>query len=76
MRSSSTRLSSKNGFTRHGYKSHIREEGIREIEKTVREVNDIFKDLAVIVHDQGQLIGSLAVRPFLMQIRQHRIVDH
>lgn len=36
----------------------IREAGIKEVESTVREVNEIFRDLAVMVNDQGQMIGA------------------
>lgn len=34
-----------------------REHGIQEIQQQIGEVNEIFKDLAVLVHDQGGLIG-------------------
>lgn len=36
-----------------------REKGIKEIEKTVLEVNDIFKDLSHIVAEQGVMIDSI-----------------
>jgi syntaxin 7 len=35
-----------------------REQGIREIHQQIGEVNEIFKDLAVLVHEQGYMIGS------------------
>ncbi len=34
-----------------------REQGIREIHQQIGEVNEIFKDLAVLVHEQGYMIG-------------------
>ncbi|XP_019054265.1 PREDICTED: syntaxin-23-like [Nelumbo nucifera] len=33
-----------------------REQGIQEIQQQIGEVNEIFKDLAVLVHDQGAMI--------------------
>lgn len=36
-----------------------REQGIQEIQNQIGEVNEIFKDLAVLVHDQGAMIGKL-----------------
>lgn len=35
-----------------------REQGIREIQEQIGEVNEIFKDLAVLVNDQGIMIGK------------------
>lgn len=35
-----------------------REQGIQEIQQQISEVNEIFKDLAVLVQDQGALIGN------------------
>jgi syntaxin 7 len=34
-----------------------RDQGIKEIQDQISEVNEIFKDLAVLVHDQGAMIG-------------------
>lgn len=34
-----------------------REQGIREIQKEIGEVNEIFRDLAQLVTEQGALIG-------------------
>ncbi|KAK9058100.1 hypothetical protein SSX86_022940 [Deinandra increscens subsp. villosa] len=34
-----------------------REQGIQEIQNQIGEVNKIFKDLAVLVHEQGAIIG-------------------
>ncbi|UYV68764.1 STX7 [Cordylochernes scorpioides] len=36
-----------------------REQAVRQIESTIRDVNQIFKDLAAIVHDQGDVIGKI-----------------
>ena len=36
-----------------------REQGIQEIQSQIGEVNEIFKDLAVLVHEQGAMIGNL-----------------
>lgn len=35
-----------------------REQGIQEIQQQIGEVNEIFKDLAVLVHGQGNMIGN------------------
>lgn len=35
-----------------------REQGIQEIQQQIGEVNEIFKDLAVLVHEQGVVIGK------------------
>ncbi|PIA58651.1 hypothetical protein AQUCO_00500537v1 [Aquilegia coerulea] len=36
-----------------------REQGIQEIQQQIGEVNDIFKDLAVLVHEQGVMIDDI-----------------
>lgn len=36
-----------------------REQGIQEIQQQIGEVNEIFKDLAVLVHDQGAVIDDI-----------------
>uniref|UniRef100_A0A7C8ZH31 t-SNARE coiled-coil homology domain-containing protein n=1 Tax=Opuntia streptacantha TaxID=393608 RepID=A0A7C8ZH31_OPUST len=36
-----------------------REHGIQEIQQQIGEVNEIFKDLAVLVHDQGAVIDDI-----------------
>lgn len=36
-----------------------REQGIQEIQQQIGEVNEIFKDLAVLVHDQGIMIDDI-----------------
>ncbi|KAH9318369.1 hypothetical protein KI387_020138, partial [Taxus chinensis] len=36
-----------------------RNQGIKEIQQQIGEVNEIFKDLAVLVHDQGVMIDDI-----------------
>jgi syntaxin 7 len=36
-----------------------REQGIHEIHQQIGEVNEIFKDLAVLVHEQGYMIDDI-----------------
>ncbi|RZB47332.1 Syntaxin-21 [Glycine soja] len=36
-----------------------REQGIREVEEQIEQANEIFKDLAVLVHDQGVVIDDI-----------------
>ncbi|XAR73200.1 hypothetical protein NMG60_11007097 [Bertholletia excelsa] len=36
-----------------------RDQGIEEIQQQIGEVNEIFKDLAVLVHEQGAMIGDI-----------------
>ncbi|KAL2320414.1 hypothetical protein Fmac_029383 [Flemingia macrophylla] len=36
-----------------------REQGIREVEEQIGQVNEIFKDLAVLVHEQGVVIDDI-----------------
>jgi len=36
-----------------------REEGIRQLESDIMDVNEIFKDLAIMVHEQGEVIDSI-----------------
>lgn len=43
-----------------------REQGIQEIQQQIGEVNEIFKDLAVLVHEQGTMIGKL-LYPYLVR---------
>lgn len=37
-----------------------REQGIEEIQNQITEANEIFKDLAVLVHDQRVDIGTIS----------------
>lgn len=41
-----------------------REQGIQEIQQQIGEVNEIFKDLAVLVHEQGAMIGKSCLLNF------------
>lgn len=34
-----------------------REKGIEEIERTIIEINDLFRDLGSLVHEQGYMLG-------------------
>ncbi|XWS58735.1 hypothetical protein CRYUN_Cryun08bG0059700 [Craigia yunnanensis] len=36
-----------------------RDQGIKEIQQQISEVNDIFKDLAILVHEQGAMIDDI-----------------
>ena len=36
-----------------------REQGIKEIQSQIGQANEIFKDLAVLVHEQGVVIGKI-----------------
>jgi hypothetical protein len=36
-----------------------REQGIKEVQEQIGQANEIFKDLAVLVHEQGVVIGKL-----------------
>lgn len=36
-----------------------REQGIKDIEEQIGQANEIFKDLAVLVHEQGVVIGKM-----------------
>ncbi|MBA0589401.1 hypothetical protein Gorai_018150, partial [Gossypium raimondii] len=40
-----------------------REQGIREVEEQIGQVNEIFKDLAVLAHEQGVVIGKMPNTP-------------
>lgn len=47
-----------------------REQGIREIQMQIGEVNEIFRDLALLVSEQGGLIGqsTLTSHTFLVKL--------
>lgn len=52
-----------------------REQGIKDIERTVQEVNEIFIDLSNLVSEQGSMIGEYyyVTTPSLTNLtRQHR----
>lgn len=41
-----------------------RDQGIQDIQQQIGEVNEIFKDLAVLVHEQGVMIGKPSCQYF------------
>ena len=43
-----------------------RDQGIKEIQQQISEVNEIFKDLADLVHEQGAMIGKTCVLYILL----------
>lgn len=45
-----------------------RDLGIQEVQQQIGEVNEIFKDLAVLVHEQGTMIGKSLPFVFNFQI--------
>lgn len=38
-----------------------REQGIKDIEEQIGEASEIFRDLAVLVHEQGVVIGEIQI---------------
>jgi hypothetical protein len=52
-----------------------REQGIREIHQQIGEVNEIFKDLAVLVHEQGYMIGLCAsfCHPYCIPVDERKL---
>jgi syntaxin 7 len=48
-----------------------REQGIQEVEKAVREVNEIFKDLSLIVSQQGEQVRPSFHRLLILHRGQH-----
>lgn len=46
-----------------------REAALRKLENDITDVNMIFKDLAVMVHDQGEIIDSIESNIEQVQIR-------
>lgn len=53
-----------------------REEGIKQIESTMLEVNEIYKDLAVIVDDQGQQLDNIEANMTSADTHVERGVAH
>lgn len=45
-----------------------RDQGIEEIQNQIGEVNEIFKDLAVLVHEQGAMIGENSFHWLLISV--------
>lgn len=50
-----------------------REQGIQEIQQQIGEVNEIFKDLAMLVHDQGAMIGNPHTHPSALAIGNEKV---
>ena len=48
-----------------------REAALRKLENDIVDVNTIFKDLAVMVHDQGEVIDSIESNVESVQISVH-----
>jgi len=53
-----------------------RESAIRRLENDIVDVNMIFKDLAMMVHDQGEVIDSIESNVENVQIRVHEANNH
>lgn len=56
-----------------------RDQGIREIEEQIGQANEIFRDLAVLVHEQGVIIGKMLTKRwscFLGKKFSHFISQH
>ncbi|KAL7242802.1 hypothetical protein ACSBR1_015234 [Camellia fascicularis] len=51
-----------------------REQGIEEIQQQIGEVNEIFKDLAVLVHEQGVIIATDLVLTVTQMLRKHGVI--
>lgn len=47
-----------------------RDQGIQDIQQQIGEVNEIFKDLAVLVHEQGTIIGKWFMFRFIIPIME------
>lgn len=45
-----------------------REEEIREIESGITELNEIFRDLGTMVHEQGSMLGKLSFFFYLSRL--------
>lgn len=46
-----------------------REEEIREIESGITELNEIFRDLGTMVHEQGSMLGKFSFSICLIRVR-------
>lgn len=49
-----------------------REDEIREIEQGITELNEIFRDLGAMVHEQGSMLGMITVICFAPRVRLSR----
>ncbi|KAG5577943.1 hypothetical protein H5410_058077 [Solanum commersonii] len=52
-----------------------RDQGIQEVQQQIGEVNEIFKDLAVLVHEQGTMIGKITFFHFSIQVPRETYFD-
>jgi len=48
---------------------HERERAVRQLEADIGDVNQIFKDLAAMVHDQGEIVDSIEANVETASIR-------
>lgn len=53
-----------------------REAALRKLENDIMDVNMIFKDLAVMVHDQGEIVDSIESNVEAVQIRVNEANTH
>ena len=53
-----------------------RERSIRQLESDILDVNTIFKDLATLVHDQGEMIDSIEANVESTQVRVSEGTEH
>lgn len=52
-----------------------RETAIRQLEADILDVNQIFKDLAMMIHDQGDLIDSIEANVESSEVHVERATD-
>jgi len=53
-----------------------RERAVRQLESDILDVNTIFKDLATLVHDQGEMIDSIEANVESTHVRVQEGTDH
>jgi len=53
-----------------------REKAIRQLESDILDVNTIFKDLATLVHDQGEVVDSIEHNIESTQVRVQEGTEH
>lgn len=53
-----------------------RERAIRQLESDIVDVNTIFKDLATLVHEQGEMVDSIEQNVESTHIRVHEGTEH
>ena len=52
-----------------------REKAVRQLEADIMDVNQIFKDLAAMVHDQGEMVDSIEANVETASIRVNEGTD-